>query len=61
VVALNPLTPILELARRWLIDPRAPVGGGVLRIAVPVALYVAVVVLAAWVFNREAPRIAEAL
>ncbi|HEV3128989.1 MAG TPA: ABC transporter permease [Solirubrobacteraceae bacterium] len=61
VVALNPLTPILELARRWLIDPRAPVSGGVLRIAVPVALYVAIVVLAAWVFNREAPRIAEAL
>jgi ABC-2 type transport system permease protein len=61
VVALNPLTPILELARRWLIDPRAPVSGGVLRIAVPVALYVAIVVVAAWVFNREAPRIAEAL
>jgi ABC-2 type transport system permease protein len=61
VVALNPLTPILELARRWLIDPTAPISGGALRIAVPIALYLAIVAAAVWVFNREAPRIAEAL
>jgi ABC-2 type transport system permease protein len=61
VVALNPLTPILELARRWLIDPAAPVSGGTLRIAVPVFLYVTVVAAAVWIFRREAPRIAEAL
>ena len=61
VVAVNPLTPILELARRWMIDPAAPVSGGALRIAVPIFLYVAVVVGAAWIFRREAPRIAEAL
>jgi ABC-2 type transport system permease protein len=61
VVAVNPLTPILELARRWMIDPAAPVSGGALRIALPISLYVAVVVGAAWIFRREAPRIAEAL
>ena len=61
VVALNPLTPILELARRWMIDPAAPISGGALRIAVPIALYLAIVAAAVWVFNREAPRIAEAL
>src|SRR5205085_336028 len=32
VLAMNPLTPILELARRWLIDPAAPLTGGALRI-----------------------------
>jgi ABC-2 type transport system permease protein len=61
VVAINPLTPILELARRWMIDPAAPVTGGALQIAVPVCLYLAVVVAAVWIFRREAPRIAEAL
>jgi ABC-2 type transport system permease protein len=61
VVALNPLTPILELARRWLIDPAAPVSGGTLRIAVPVFVYAVVVAAAVWIFRREAPRIAEAL
>ena len=61
VVAVNPLTPILELARRWMIDPAAPVSGGALRIVVPIFLYVGVVVAAAWIFRREAPRIAEAL
>jgi ABC-2 type transport system permease protein len=61
VVALNPLTPILELARRWMISPAAPISGGPLRILVAAVLYVAVVVAGAWIFHREAPRIAEAL
>lgn len=61
VVALNPLTPLLELARRWLIDSSAPVTGGVAEIIVPVLAFVTLMGFAAWVFNREAPRIAEAL
>jgi ABC-2 type transport system permease protein len=65
VVSLNPLTPILLLARRWVIDPHAPgpaaVAGGTARLLVPVAIYLAVCILAVWVFRREAPRIAEAL
>ena len=65
IVALNPLSPIFELARKWMVDPHAPgplaATGSGLRLAVPVAIYVFVCVLAVWVFRREAPRIAEAL
>jgi ABC-type polysaccharide/polyol phosphate export permease len=58
LVELNPLTPVFELARRWVIDPSAPAPATLL---VPAAVFVAVCGLAAWVFNREAPRIAEEL
>jgi ABC-2 type transport system permease protein len=61
LIALNPLTPLFELTRRWIITPGAPVEGGALRLLAPLAISVALCVLAAWIFNREAPRIAEAL
>lgn len=65
VIALNPLAPVFELAHKWIIDPSAggPVAltGGWDRLAIPIAIYVGTCVLAVWVFNREAPRIAEAL
>jgi len=61
LVSLNPLTPIFELARRWMITPTAPVTGGTLAIVVPIAIYMAVCVFAVWIFRREAPRIAEEL
>ena len=65
VIQLNPLAPILELARIWVIDPSAPgpteLAGGAVGLAASAAIYVAVCVLAVWVFNREAPRIAEQL
>jgi len=61
VIAMNPITPILELARRWMIDPAAPVSGGTLRIAIPILVYVVVLGAGVWIFGREAPRIAEAL
>lgn len=61
IIAINPLAPLFELARRWVIDPQAPVAGGALRIVVPIAIYVAVCAFAVWIFNREAPRIAEEL
>jgi ABC-2 type transport system permease protein len=65
LLALNPLAPIFELARKWVIDPTAPgpaeLAGGTAWLLVPAALYVAVCVVAVWVFNREAPRIAEEL
>jgi ABC-2 type transport system permease protein len=65
VVSLNPLSPIFELARRWIIDSHAPspvsLTGGYGRLLIPVAIYVVVCGLAVWVFNREAPRVAEAL
>jgi ABC-2 type transport system permease protein len=61
LIAFNPLTPLFELARRWLISPGAPVQGGLVQILVPAALTVAIVVFAGWIFNREAPRVAEVL
>jgi ABC-2 type transport system permease protein len=61
VIALNPLTPLFELARRWIIDPGAPVKTGALYILVPAAISIAICACAVWVFNREAPRIAEEL
>jgi ABC-2 type transport system permease protein len=65
ILTCNPMTVIVELGRKWIIDPHAP--GPALLInsrvflLVPAAIYVAICVLAVWVFRREAPRIAEAL
>jgi len=65
LITLNPLTPIFLLARKWFIQPSAPgpaaVAGGDLLLLVPLALYIAICVFAFWIFNREAPRIAEEL
>jgi ABC-2 type transport system permease protein len=62
---VNPLTPIFEQMRAWVIDPDAPgavdAAGGVLGLLPAAAIYVGTCVLAVWVFNREAPRIAEEL
>jgi len=65
VFMINPFAPLLELARKWVIDPDAPgpvaVAGGRLQLLAPVAVYLGTCWLAAWLFRREAPRIAEAL
>jgi ABC-2 type transport system permease protein len=65
LLALNPLSPLFEAARMWVIDPDAPgpaaAAGGAAWLLIPAGLYVLVCVLAVWVFDREAPRIAEEL
>jgi len=65
VIALNPLTSLFELARKWVIDPGAPgpvdAVGGWWPIVVAVVVFALTWVLAIWVFRREAPRIAEEL
>jgi len=65
VIMLNPLASIFVLARKWVIDPGAPgpaqAIGGTARLLVPLAIFAGVCALAVWVFNREAPRIAEEL
>jgi ABC-2 type transport system permease protein len=64
LLALNPLTPIFEAMRAWVIDPSAPgpvdaLGWGL--VAVSAVVYLVVCAFAGWVFNREAPLIAEQL
>jgi ABC-2 type transport system permease protein len=65
IIQINPLAPIFELGRMWMIDPTAPspteIAGGAAGLLPAMALYVLICVLAAWLFNREAPRIAEQL
>jgi ABC-2 type transport system permease protein len=65
IIMLNPLTPLFELARKWIIDPSAPgpsaAAGGFAHLLPAIAIYVATCVFAVWIFNREAPRIAEEL
>jgi ABC-2 type transport system permease protein len=65
LIQINPLTPIFELARKWMIEPSAPgpvaAAGGYLGLVIPVVLFLLISLTAAWIFNREAPRIAEQL
>jgi ABC-2 type transport system permease protein len=65
LILLNPLAPLFELARKWVIDPGAPgpaaVAGGAVRLLPAIAIYIAVCALAVWLFRREAPKIAEQL
>jgi ABC-2 type transport system permease protein len=65
VLSINPLSPLFELARKWVIDPDAPgpaaAAGGKVWLLVPIGVFAVVCVLAVWVFDREAPRIAEEL
>lgn len=65
ILSSNPMAVILELARKWIIDPHAPgpamAVNSRLFLIIPAAVYVVTCVVAVWVFRREAPRIAEAL
>jgi ABC-2 type transport system permease protein len=63
-MSLNPIAPLLEAARKWVIDPTAPgprAAGGTAHLVAAMAVYAVICVLAVWIFNREAPRIAEQL
>ncbi len=65
VLIANPLTLIFEQARHWIIDPAAPsaldVAGSWAAMLPATAIYVSSCILGVWVFNREAPKIAERL
>ena len=62
---INPLTPIMEQARVWVIDPDAPsavaAAGGWLHLLPAALIYVGICIMAVRIFSREAPRIAEEL
>jgi ABC-2 type transport system permease protein len=63
-IGINPLAPLFEQARHWMIDPTSPgpvEAIGASHVAIAALIYVAVCVLAVWTFSREAPRIAEEL
>jgi ABC-2 type transport system permease protein len=65
VVMLNPLAPIFEQIRVWVIDPVAPsasaVAGGMVHLLPAAAILIGTCVVGVWTFNRLAPRIAEEL
>ena len=62
---INPLGPIFEQVRVWVFEPDAPtaseVVGGAVHLQPAIAIFVGVCLLGVWVFNRDAPRIAEEL
>ncbi len=64
-ILANPLTPIFQQARVWMIDPNAysplTIANGPLPLIAAALIYIGVCVAGVWVFNREAPRIAEQL
>jgi ABC-2 type transport system permease protein len=61
----NPIASVLTEMRAAVVDPSArhvwEAIGDPIRILVPIAIVVVTVILGAWVFRREAPRIAENL
>jgi ABC-2 type transport system permease protein len=65
LLMMNPLAPIFEQVRVWMIEPNAPTAaeaaGGAAGLLPAMLLYVATCVFAVWIFNRDAPRIAEDL
>jgi len=65
LLMVNPLAPIFEQVRVWVLEPGAPsaveAAGGVAGLIPAAVIYVGACVFAVWVFRREAPRIAEEL
>jgi ABC-2 type transport system permease protein len=65
VLLLNPLAPLFAQTRVWIVDPSAEtfsqaMGGGIFWVY-PMLVFASVVALGLWVFDREAPRVAERL
>jgi ABC-2 type transport system permease protein len=66
LMMVNPLAVILQQMRKWVLhEPEAPsaltAAGGWLGLLPAAVIFVGVCAFAAWLFNREAPRIAEDL
>jgi len=61
----NPIAALLEQARHWIVDPSAPTTfdaiGGWPWMAVPILVWAGAIALGTWIFNREAPWVAERL
>lgn len=65
ILMINPLAPIFEQVRHWVLEPSAPTAaeaaGGAVYLLPAAFLYVAICAFAVWIFRRDAPRIAEEL
>jgi ABC-2 type transport system permease protein len=65
LLMINPLAPIFEQVRVWVLEPDAPtavaVAGGVLGLLPAAVVFFGISAFGLWVFNRDAPRIAENL
>jgi len=65
LIFINPLAPIFEQIRVWVLDPNAltatEVVGGAAGLIPAALIYIGVCIFAVWIFNRDAPRIAEEL
>jgi ABC-2 type transport system permease protein len=65
VMLTNPLATIVQQARHAVVDSQLPGAGAAMggnaRVLIPLGIVFATFVLGLWVFNREAPRIAEDL
>jgi ABC-2 type transport system permease protein len=66
LLMVNPLAVIFEQVRVWVLaEPQAPTAveaaGGALGLLPAIAIFLALCAFATWIFNREAPRIAEDL
>jgi len=65
ILMINPLAPIFNEVQVWVINPDAPtaaaVAGGALALVPAAVLFVGICVFSAWIFERDAPRVAERL
>jgi ABC-2 type transport system permease protein len=65
LLMVNPLAVIFQQIRVWVLEPSAPTAveaaGGVSGLIPAAVIFVAVCIFGAWIFRREAPRIAEEL
>jgi ABC-2 type transport system permease protein len=66
LLMLNPIAVIFEQVRVWVLaEPAAPTAaeaaGGAVHLLPAAVIYVVICVVGVWLFNREAPRIAEDL
>jgi ABC-2 type transport system permease protein len=65
ILLVNPLTILFVQARHWIIDPSAPtaveLAGGWWDLLPAATVFGLICFLGVWIFNREAPRVAEEL
>ncbi len=65
ILMINPLAVIFEQIRVWVLEPNAPTAveaaGGATGLIPAAVIFIAVCAFGAWIFKREAPRIAEEL